>query len=178
MADAEAAKSLSGLLNGIAQKVYYNNSEITEQLLKRELFPELPQDAFTALHDKMRGLIKSIATADMDHAQLEAFLTAQTRKQGSGGVNAEQAAALSRFWKSQRVRVREICSCVSIQRLQSQSQRSNKRSLVKGLMSSFSSFLSQDSEFVCLEFDEARVNQMLKKMADIQESIDRIVHRT
>uniref|UniRef100_A0A3B4WK06 COMMD1 N-terminal domain-containing protein n=1 Tax=Seriola lalandi dorsalis TaxID=1841481 RepID=A0A3B4WK06_SERLL len=58
MADAEAAKSLSGLLNGIAQKVYYNNSEITEQLLKRELFPELPQDAFTALHDKMRGLIK------------------------------------------------------------------------------------------------------------------------
>ncbi|XP_023254927.1 COMM domain-containing protein 1 [Seriola lalandi dorsalis] len=43
----------------------------------------------------------------MDHAQLEAFLTAQTRKQGSGGVNAEQAAALSRFWKSQRVRVRE-----------------------------------------------------------------------
>uniref|UniRef100_A0A3B4Y648 COMM domain-containing protein 1 n=1 Tax=Seriola lalandi dorsalis TaxID=1841481 RepID=A0A3B4Y648_SERLL len=52
-------------------------------------------------------LPQSIATADMDHAQLEAFLTAQTRKQGSGGVNAEQAAALSRFWKSQRVRVRE-----------------------------------------------------------------------
>ena len=50
---------------------------------------------------------QSIATADMDHTQLEAFLTAQTRKQGSGGVNAEQAAALSRFWKSQRVRVRE-----------------------------------------------------------------------
>lgn len=43
----------------------------------------------------------------MDHAQLEAFLTAQTRKQGGGGVTAEQAAALSRFWKSQRVRVRE-----------------------------------------------------------------------
>lgn len=43
----------------------------------------------------------------MDHAQLEAFLTAQTRKQGGGGVSAEQAAALSRFWKSQRVRVRE-----------------------------------------------------------------------
>lgn len=42
----------------------------------------------------------------MDHAQLEAFLTAQTKKQG-GGVTSEQAAALSRFWKSQRVRVRE-----------------------------------------------------------------------
>lgn len=43
----------------------------------------------------------------MDHAQLEAFLTAQTRRQAGGGVTAEQAAALSRFWKSQRVRVRE-----------------------------------------------------------------------
>lgn len=43
----------------------------------------------------------------MDHAQLEAFLTAQSKKQGGGGVSAEQAAALSRFWKSQRVRVRE-----------------------------------------------------------------------
>lgn len=37
--------------------------------------------------------------------------------------------------------------------------------------------LSQESEFLCLEFDEGNVNQMLKKMADIQESIDSIVHR-
>lgn len=48
--------------------------------------------------------------------------------------------------------------------------------LIKCVMSSFS--LSQDSEFVCLEFDEAKVNQVLKKMADIQQSIDSIVQRT
>lgn len=53
------------------------------------------------------SISQSIAAADMDHAQLEAFLTAQTKRQGGGGVSAEQAAALSRFWKSQRVRVRE-----------------------------------------------------------------------
>lgn len=41
----------------------------------------------------------------MDPAQLEAFLTAQARRQG--GLSAEQTAALSRFWKSQRARVRE-----------------------------------------------------------------------
>lgn len=51
-------------------------------------------------------LPQSIAAADMDHAQLEAFLMAQTRRQG-GGVTAEQSAALSRFWKSQRARIRE-----------------------------------------------------------------------
>lgn len=58
MADVEVTKSLSGLLNGIAQKMFFNNDEITEELLKSELFPELPQDEFRALHDKMKGLLK------------------------------------------------------------------------------------------------------------------------
>lgn len=38
--------------------------------------------------------------------------------------------------------------------------------------------LCQDSRFVCLEFDEAGVNDVLKKMADIQSSIDRFVRHT
>lgn len=58
-------------------------------------------------------LFQSIATADMDHAQLEAFLTAQTRRQGGGGVSTEQAAVLSRFWKTQRMRVRESLLALS-----------------------------------------------------------------
>ncbi|XP_028268057.1 COMM domain-containing protein 1 [Parambassis ranga] len=190
MANAEATKSLSGLLNGISQVVYHNNTEITEELLKNELYPELSQEEFKALHDKMKGLLKSIATADMDHAQLEAFLTAQTRKQGGGGVSAEQAAALSRFWKSQRVRVRE--SLLSQSRwepslrglswrvdLQTASSHGDAdHSGPVALMELELGRAGQDSEFVCLEFDETKVNQVLKKMADIQESIDRIVHRT
>lgn len=60
MADADALKSLNGLLNGIAQKVYYNKSEITEDLLKNELYPELSQEEFHTLHEKMKGLVKVI----------------------------------------------------------------------------------------------------------------------
>ncbi|KAF7654136.1 hypothetical protein LDENG_00073520 [Lucifuga dentata] len=190
MADVDATKSLSGLLNGIAQKVYYNNTEITEELLKNELYPEMSQEEFKALHDKMQGLIKSIATADMNQSQLEAFLTAQTRKQGGGGVSAEQAAALSRFWKSQRVRVRE--SLLSQSRwepgLRGLSWRVDLHTAASRLDASHSGPVAllelelgrtgQDSEFVCLEFDEAKINQVLKKMADIQESIDRIVHHS
>ncbi|XP_069024188.1 COMM domain-containing protein 1 [Embiotoca jacksoni] len=190
MADVEATKSLSGLLNGIAQKVYYSNGEITEELLKDELYPELSQDEFTALHEKMRGLLKSIATADMDLAQLEIFLTAQTRKQGGGGVSAEQAAALSRFWKSQRVRVRESLLAQSHWEpglrglswrvdLQTAAGRGDAaQSGPVALMELELGRAGQDSEFVCLEFDEAKVNQVLKKMADIQKSIDRIVQRS
>ncbi|XP_028421217.1 COMM domain-containing protein 1 isoform X1 [Perca flavescens] len=190
MADVEATKSLSGLLSGIAQKVYYNNGDITEELLKSELYPELSQEQFKALHEKMKGLLKSIATADMDPAQLEAFLTAQTRRQGSGGVTAEQAAALSRFWRSQRVRVRESLLAQSrwepglrglSWRVDLQTAASRGDTAHSGpvaLMELELGRAGQDSEFVCLEFDEAKVNQVLKKMADIQESIDRIVHRT
>ncbi|XP_062304481.1 COMM domain-containing protein 1 [Osmerus eperlanus] len=187
MADVDPTKSLNGLLNGIAQKVYYNNGEITEELLKNELFPDLAQEEFNALHEKMRGLLKSIAMADMDQPQLEAFLTAQTKKQG--GVSTEQAAALSRFWKGQRGRVRE--SLLGQSRweaglrgltwrvdLPTSASRGETASSPVALVELELGRTGEDSEFVCLEFDEAKVNQVLKKMADVQESIDSIVHRS
>lgn len=190
MADVDATKSLSGLLNGIAQHVYYNNTEITEELLKNELYRELSHEEFRVLHERMKGLLKSIATADMDHAQLEAFLTAQTRRQGGGGLTAEQATALSRFWKSQRVRVRESLlaqSCwepglrglswrVDLPTAASRGDADHRGPVA--LMELELGRAGQDSEFVCLEFDETKVNQLLKNMSEIQESIDRTVHRT
>ncbi|XP_064804594.1 COMM domain-containing protein 1-like [Oncorhynchus masou masou] len=189
MADVETTKSLNGLLNGIAQIVYYNNAEITEELLKNELYPDLTQEEFCAMHEKMKGLLKSIAAANMDQAQLEAFLTAQTRKQGTGSVSAEQAAALSRFWKSHRARVRE--SLLGQSRwepglkgltwrvdLQTSASRGGAANIPVALVELELGRVGEDSDFVCLEFDEAKVNQVLKKMAEIQESINTIVHRS
>ncbi|XP_072265634.1 COMM domain-containing protein 1 isoform X2 [Pyxicephalus adspersus] len=105
MADTEKIKSLSGLLKGIAQSKYYGNTEINEELLKRELYPDLPLDEFRALHDKMQGIIKSIVSADMDANQIEAFLTAQTKKQG--GITAEQSTVIAKFWKNHKKKIRE-----------------------------------------------------------------------
>ncbi|KAI5625921.1 COMM domain-containing protein 1 isoform X1 [Silurus asotus] len=187
--EVEAVKALCGLLNGIAQRVYYGNSEITEELLKDELYPAVSQDEFRALYDKMRGHLKSVAVADMDQAQLEAFLTAQSRKHGGGGTTPEQTAALARFWKGHRSRVRE--SLVSQSRWEPALRGLNWRvdlqtATSRGQMSNSPVALvelelgrnGQDSEFVCLEFDEMKINQMLKKMTEIQESIDGIVHHS
>lgn len=58
MAEVEATKALSGLLSGIAQKEFYKNADVTEELLRTELFPEMPQEEFTTLHSKMRSLLK------------------------------------------------------------------------------------------------------------------------
>uniref|UniRef100_A0A452RXT6 COMM domain-containing protein 1 n=1 Tax=Ursus americanus TaxID=9643 RepID=A0A452RXT6_URSAM len=49
--------------------------------------------------------LQSIASADMDFNQLEAFLTAQTKKQG--GITSDQAAVISKFWKSHKTKIRE-----------------------------------------------------------------------
>ncbi|CAL9701036.1 unnamed protein product [Knipowitschia caucasica] len=192
MADAEAAvKSLSGLLNGITKQVYYNNPDITEELLKNELYPEVSQDEFSALLEKMRGLLKSIASADMDQAQLEAFLTAQTkRRQGGSGLSSEQAAVLSRFWKSHRSKVREALLNQSrwepalrglSWRVDVQAAHGRGDTAPSGAVALVELELGrsgESSEFVCLEMDETKVNLVLKKMADIQQSIDRIVHRS
>ncbi|KAJ8285090.1 hypothetical protein COCON_G00039400 [Conger conger] len=191
MADADSSKSLNGLLNGIAQIVYYNNSEITEELLRNELYPDLSVEEFHVLLEKMKGLLKSVASADMDQAQLEAFLTAQVRKQGGGAVSSAQAAALGRFWRSQRARVRE--SLLALSRwepalrglawrvdLQTSASRGQHQpvSAPVALLELETGRAGEDSEFLCLEFDEEKVNQVLQKMAEVQECIDRIVHQS
>ncbi|CAL8350190.1 unnamed protein product [Boreogadus saida] len=191
MSDIDAAKSLTGLLNGIAQKAYHNHGEVTEDLLRTELYPVLSPEDFHALHDKMRGLLKSIAMADMDPGQLEAFLTAQMKRQGSGGMSEGQASALSRFWRSQRARVRESLLAQSrwepglrglAWRVDLQTSSGRGPEAAPGgpvaLLELELGRPSQDSEYVRLECDEATVNQVLKKMADIQRSIDTVVHRS
>ncbi|XP_061771944.1 COMM domain-containing protein 1 [Nerophis ophidion] len=184
MAEAEASKCLLALLNGVAQQLYFDKTEVTQDFLHGQLFPDMARDHFDAFYHKMTALLKSIATADMDHAQLEAFLTAQTRKQGAGGVDLEQAAALSRFWKSQRVRVRE--SLLSHSRwepgLRGLSWRVDLQTAAgRGPVALMEMELGgggQDSRFVCVEMDEDQVHQVLKKMADVQASIDAILQRT
>uniref|UniRef100_H3CFX5 Copper metabolism (Murr1) domain containing 1 n=1 Tax=Tetraodon nigroviridis TaxID=99883 RepID=H3CFX5_TETNG len=171
MAEMDATKALSGLLNGIAQKEFYNKAEVTEELLRTELFPETPREEFTALHSKMRSLLKAMASADMDAAQLEAFLTAQTRRQG-GGLSAEQGAVLSRFWKAQRARVRE--SLLAQSRWEP-SLRGLRWRVDLALLELELGPAAQDPQLVCLELDEAGVTRVLEKMADIQSSLDRLL---
>eukprot|EP00076_Gallus_gallus_P014745 XP_015133601.1 COMM domain-containing protein 1 isoform X3 [Gallus gallus] len=101
----DGGKALSALLGGIAQAAYYGKADITEELLRGQLYPEAAPEEFRALRAKMGGLLQSIASADMDLNQLEAFLTAQTKKQG--GITSDQAAVIAKFWKNHRVKIRE-----------------------------------------------------------------------
>ncbi|XP_057698368.1 COMM domain-containing protein 1 [Corythoichthys intestinalis] len=190
MAEVEASKSSVGaLLNGIAQQIFYRNSEVTEDLLKSQLYPDATQQQFKALYEKMKALLKSMATADMDHAQLEAFLTAQTLKQGAGGITPEEAAALARFWKSQRGRVRESLLMQSCWEptlkglswrvdLQTAVAHGGPPPTVPVALLELELGSGQVSDFLCVEMDDHNVQHVLNKMADIQAAIETIVQRT
>uniref|UniRef100_A0A5F8HB83 COMM domain-containing protein 1 n=1 Tax=Monodelphis domestica TaxID=13616 RepID=A0A5F8HB83_MONDO len=103
--ELESSKPLSGLLNGLAQSTFHRHSGITEELLRTQLYPDVPPEEFRPFLAKMRGILKSIAYADMDFNQLEAFLTAQTKKQG--GITADQAVVISKFWKNHKTKIKE-----------------------------------------------------------------------
>lgn len=107
MAAATADKNVVGLLNGIARREYFGESEITDEFLHQELFSDLSEDQFDVMLKRYETLMRNIVSADMDFNQLEAFLTSQMkRKQGS--LTQEQAAAFLKFWKSQKTKIHDV----------------------------------------------------------------------
>ncbi|XP_047637940.1 COMM domain-containing protein 1 [Phacochoerus africanus] len=178
--ELEGSKPLSGLLSGLAQEAFHGHPGITEELLRSQLYPEMPPEEFRPFLAKMRGILKSIASADMDFNQLEAFLTAQTKKQG--GITSDQAAVISKFWKNHKTKIRESLMNQSrwdsgLRGLswrvdgKSQSRHSAQIHTPVAIMELEIGKSGQESEFLCLEFDEVKVNQVLKKLSEVEESI-------
>ncbi|XP_054674908.1 COMM domain-containing protein 1-like isoform X5 [Grus americana] len=129
----------------------------------------------------------SIASADMDLNQLEAFLTAQTKKQG--GITSDQAAVIAKFWKNHRIKIHESLinqSCWdNILKnmnwrvdLKSQSRHVDQINTPVAIVEMELGKNGQESEFLCLEFDEAKVSQMLKKLSEIEESMTLLTQTT
>uniref|UniRef100_A0A8B9I4H1 COMM domain-containing protein 1 n=2 Tax=Anser TaxID=8842 RepID=A0A8B9I4H1_9AVES len=186
-AGSEGCKALGALLSGIAQAAYHGNAALTAELLRGQLYPEAAPEEFAALRAKMGGLLQSIASADMDLNQLEAFLTAQTKKQG--GITSDQAAVLAKFWKNHRVKIHE--SLVNQSRwdnvlknmnwrvdLKSQSRHIDQINTPVAIVEMELGKNGQESEFLCLEFDEAKVSQMLKNLSEIEESMTALTQTT
>ncbi|XP_007539715.1 COMM domain-containing protein 1 isoform X2 [Erinaceus europaeus] len=185
--ELEGSKALGGLLNGLAQDAFHGHQGITEELLRSQLYPEVPSEEFRPFLVKMKGILKSIASADMDFNQLEAFLTAQTKKQG--GITSDQAAVISKFWKSHKTKIRESLMKQSrwdsgLRGLswridgKSQSRHSAQIHTPVAIMELELGKNGQESEFLCLEFDEVKISQVLKKLSEIEESISTLMQPT
>lgn len=55
---AEDSKNLLALLNGIAKRTYYNETEYTDEFLKSQIYPDISDDDFQAIVSKFMGLVK------------------------------------------------------------------------------------------------------------------------
>ena len=104
---AAADKNVVGLLNGIARREYFGESEITDDFLHQELFSDLSEEQFDAVLKRYEALMRNIVSADMDFNQLEAFLTSQMKRK-QGALTQEQAAAFLKFWKSQKAKIHDV----------------------------------------------------------------------
>lgn len=176
---------LAALINGIIRLDYYGDSTITEELLKNELYPEESSDNFAALLHKIRALIKSMASSDMDQTQAETFLVSQTKKR-DGAITDSQAKVLLQIWKSHRVRVHDslVRSCVWNNRLSNINWRIDVKSrsrnveqlnaatAVVELELENSDANSQGVEVVKFEVDEKGLGNVLQSLKDIEQQID------
>ncbi|KAI2523574.1 copper metabolism domain containing 1 [Homo sapiens] len=57
--ELEGGKPLSGLLNALAQDTFHGYPGITEELLRSQLYPEVPPEEFRPFLAKMRGILKT-----------------------------------------------------------------------------------------------------------------------
>lgn len=87
---ASIDKTVLALLNGIAKRDYYGDSEINEEFLREELYGEMDETSFGNHLKKFESLVKTMVNSDMDFRQLEAFLTSQMKRR-EGAITEEQA---------------------------------------------------------------------------------------
>ncbi|XP_029845125.2 COMM domain-containing protein 1 [Ixodes scapularis] len=153
-----------GLLNGIAQKLYYENKEITDDVLKNDLYPSVTDQEFSKLLAKATNVIKTLAASNMDWTQLEAFLTSQTKRQ-EGGLTAEQAQSTARFWQGHRSRIR--ASVLAQSRWDPGLESCSWRVDVDGPTAHVTLGQAQ------LQLDKSHLEALLQSIADVQVALDK-----
>ena len=52
------SKSFLGLLNGLARRTYHGDTDLTDELLHSELFPDSSKDDFESTVHKAMGMMK------------------------------------------------------------------------------------------------------------------------
>ncbi|KAL4238894.1 Copper metabolism (Murr1) domain containing 1 [Mactra antiquata] len=181
---ADDSKNILALLNGLAKRVYYGETEITDEFLKQEIFPNISEDEFSGLVGKCSSLLKSMVSADMDLNQSEAFFTSQMKKP-EGGITENQANAFRKFWKIHRNKIHEAVIARSTWNntlknvswridIQSQARHIDQINAPTAIMElKLGPNDSKNSEVVRFEMDEERLNNVLQTMQEIENEVNK-----
>ncbi|KAK3733028.1 hypothetical protein RRG08_002630 [Elysia crispata] len=183
---ADDAKCFAAFVNGLSKQIYFRNAELTDKVLKEQIYPDISDDDFNRLKSKTTGLLKSLVSADMDMTQLEAFLTAQMKRK-EGGLSEQQAAALRKFWKTNKAKIHD--SIVqqtmwgnSLQKvswrvdLQSQTRNTEQINIPTAIMElhlSDNLDSAKASEVVRFELNESKLSSVLQGLQEIETQINK-----
>lgn len=166
--------------------MYFRNTEFTDNVLKEQIYPDMSEEDFDLLRSKTVGLLKSLVSADMDMTQLEAFLTAQMKRK-EGALTEQQAAALRKFWKANKVKIHDSIVLQtmwgnSLQKvlwrvdLKSQTRNAEQINIPTAIMElhlSDNLDLSKASEVVRFELNESKLSSVLQGMQEIETQINK-----
>ncbi|XP_074662725.1 COMM domain-containing protein 1-like isoform X2 [Tubulanus polymorphus] len=134
---------------------------------------------------RFQGLLNglSIASADMDFNQLDAFLTSQTRRK-EGAITAEQSKAYIKFWKTHKNKVHEkmvsqsiwsnrlknICWRIDIKSQTRSSDQINTPTAIMELQ--FSNNRKKDDDVLTFEMDESKLSSVLSSLQEIEGKLN------
>ncbi|XP_066925761.1 COMM domain-containing protein 1-like [Clytia hemisphaerica] len=97
-------KSVFGLLNGLAKRLYYGENNITDEFLQTQLYPDLNQEEFNTILLKFEQILKNIAYSNMDLRQLDAFLSSQAKKKPDF-LSEGDITSITKFWKQNKSKI-------------------------------------------------------------------------
>lgn len=180
---ADETKSLSGLLNGIARRLYYNDAEINDEFLKTQLYPNISDEDFQQLIHKSTNIVKSMASTDMDFNQLEAFLKSQTKKK-EHAITEDEAKVYAKFWKNHKTKIHDslVNQCTWNNTLKNVNWRIDIKTQARNLeqintptaiveLQLAKNKNSKESETVRFEMDEEKLTKVLSNLQEVEEQI-------
>ena len=98
--------NIGALFNGITKQMIFEDSEISDEFLKEQLYPEITQEEFQALLLKCKTWLQNMSYFNMDLKQLEAFLKSQLLK-SKDNLAEDQLQAIIKYWKVNKDKVHE-----------------------------------------------------------------------
>ncbi|XP_064622669.1 COMM domain-containing protein 1-like [Lineus longissimus] len=181
----EETKKFLGLLNGLAKRIYYGESDITDDFLKAELYPNLSEEEFRLQTAKCQRLIKTMASSDMDFDKLEAFLISQTKKR-DGAITEEEAKVFSKFWRNHKTKIHDTLIAATSWNnslksvnwridVKSQSKNIDQLNIPTAIMEfqvTEGLDKAKEPEVVLFEMDEEKLTNVLSNMQEIEKQIN------
>ncbi|KAL5474430.1 hypothetical protein EMCRGX_G026375 [Ephydatia muelleri] len=185
---ADIDKPLLAFLNGLAKRIYFSESDITDEVLRNEVLNGMPEEEYSALLKRYQLLLNNLVTADMDFTQLDAFLTSQVKKR-QGAISEKEAATVTRFWRNQKAKIHQrlveqstwdnkvkaISWRVDVKTKSKETEQLNQASAIVEMQLGTDQN-TNPNEVVRFELDSKKLAELLAQVTEVEKAVELYSH--